>query len=859
VSELADVSSCGLSPSSCMLERVGGESSPSSSPVCGRFSPATLASTPVPACVSSGVPSTSSSRLTRDKIEMWLPGGRGAADETELWHPTARRAFDPEAVENSDRGATSDPLKLLKQRRASHGGPPGTPDERAVRASTSTASVRAPHVRYPFEERQRSQSAPQKRTIAVSNPDASDSIDDRLAGAVGQDRVVEGRRAVQSSSQIQSLPEVYTAGERGSSSRLVGIRPRRGSRLACGDATIAGSSLGIVGSHGGLEGSERPPVGRRGGTVRLGDKGLALDVVGRGAAAGHSADGPWDPASRATAAEEEGKARGVQGSKRGGWGSTESSSVTGAIIELRTEDLASLPPPGAVEPTVTRAIGVLRDGDREGDWASQFEAINTLRRLFAAQPAGAPDIAILSHLHSLNLQLIAFSDSLRSALAKNASMAFREMFVTLGKHMEADLDLIVPMLIKKSAETNGFIADEANRALMAMAASVSEGRVICALAACASHRNPQARAKAAIHLSRALESMGWRRVLQMKELDKVVQAFGALNSEGLSETRSATRHGLVSLIRESRGQCADVQERLERLLRRQLSEKDRRKLMDAVDASTAGTFPAALEDTSESPMTRRSSLRPSCASRHGTSAGTHRSHDEPMASEGTGAIDDQLSTIVGQLSSSDWISRKEGANRLLSLARAQPEVLSRSSRLLSLVDAFTPQLSFANPKVMLAALAALEGLAPLLRRTLVPSIPTIVQALSSSLASSNAQVRAAAHPCLDALVAAVEPTTLLQPVANSALYASNPKARCTMLDRLGAICVSLHPSKPGLVSKHGLSVAYTLVDENKPELKQATAAYVKVLHSLFGIGLFEHALKLSAATQQRLHDVVQDC
>eukprot|EP00967_Tisochrysis_lutea_P053206 scaffold66049_cov28-Tisochrysis_lutea.AAC.10 len=37
------------------------------------------------------------------------------------------------------------------------------------------------------------------------------------------------------------------------------------------------------------------------------------------------------------------------------------------------------------------------------------------------------------------------------------------------------------------------------------------------------------------------------------------------------------------------------------------------------------------------------------------------------------------------------------------------------------------------------------------------------------------QVRAAAHPCLDALVAAVEPTTLLQPVANSALYASNPK------------------------------------------------------------------------------------
>ena len=31
--------------------------------------------------------------------------------------------------------------------------------------------------------------------------------------------------------------------------------------------------------------------------------------------------------------------------------------------------------------------------------------------------------------------------------------------------MEADLDLVVPMLIKKSAESNGFICEEANKAL----------------------------------------------------------------------------------------------------------------------------------------------------------------------------------------------------------------------------------------------------------------------------------------------------------------------------------------------------------------------------------------------------------
>jgi hypothetical protein len=309
--------------------------------------------------------------------------------------------------------------------------------------------------------------------------------------------------------------------------------------------------------------------------------GLSLDVVGKSASSGGR--------PREEPAEPDG----------GGWGSADKGGAACGITELRTEDLSSHPPPGAAEPTVARAMSVLRGGDRDGDWAAQFEAINTLRRLFAAQPVGSPDPAILFHLHALNLLLIQFSDSLRSALAKNAAVTFREMFCSLGRHMEADLDLIAPVLIKKSAESNGFIAEEANRALAAMATSVSEGRAIGALAGCASHRNPQARAKAALHLSRALEAMGWSRVLGMRELDRVVQVFGALNSEGLSETRTATKHGLLGLIREARRQGGETQERMERLLARRLPDVDRRKLLDTACASPTGTFPAALEDVTE--------------------------------------------------------------------------------------------------------------------------------------------------------------------------------------------------------------------------------------------------------------------
>ena len=74
----------------------------------------------------------------------------------------------------------------------------------------------------------------------------------------------------------------------------------------------------------------------------------------------------------------------------------------------------------------------------------------------------------------------------------------------------------MPILIKKAGETNGFISDEANKALSMMVHSVSENRAISALLASTSHRNPAARAKAAAHLAKALEVVGYARLLHVR-------------------------------------------------------------------------------------------------------------------------------------------------------------------------------------------------------------------------------------------------------------------------------------------------------------------------------------------------------
>lgn len=807
-----------------------------------------------------GSPASSSplgARSGRDKVGMWLPAARVAGKA-----PGATRPPRPGGDVGGEPSApAADALQLLKRRQA----PLGLNLDASARAPSSAAPMRSPQVRFPFQAVQRSHSAPQKRTtkeLAISGVNDAVGVSERLEGAIGGRRGSGAGDAIPCESPPRRLP----------------LR-RVGSRLSClAASSTEAAAVPDRGAAAPGDGEVLPPRGRRSGGG--GDSQPALDVVGRASGqqpeaggGGSSCDSGtlpggtvhrvgFSPASPRRSLPSEDSSRGQhageRGSRRGGWGSAAPAAVStipltadglvgGGISELRTEDLRALPPPPAAEAAVARTLELLKDGDREGDWAAQYEAINMFRRLVAAQDVGSPDPSLLSQLHALNRLLIQFCDSLRSALAKNAASAFREMFGSLGRHMEADLDLIVPMLIKKSAETSGFIADEANKALAAMAASVSEGRVISALSGCATHRNPTARARAALHLSRALEGMGWGRVLHMRELDRIVQVYAALNSEGLSETRSATKHGLVSILREARRAGGETRERLERLLARWLSGPALRKIMDAAETSPpAGALGAALDGIGPPDAARRSQLRASRASRSSSDRrSSHGLSDAPAE-----AVDERAGALLAALASSNWASRRDGLTALAALSRASPEALVRSPKLLPLLDGLTPQLTYANPKVNLVAIGALEELLPLLGDALVPTAPALVQALGSCLASSNAQVRCAASPCLDALFATVEPGALLGPVAAAALYGSNPRARGAMLERLGELSVSLHPTRPGLVVKHAVGAGLKLLEEARPELRNATISLLRTLHSLLGISLFD-AAQVSAACSPR--------
>jgi len=125
------------------------------------------------------------------------------------------------------------------------------------------------------------------------------------------------------------------------------------------------------------------------------------------------------------------------------------------------------------------------------DWAVQMEALNNVR-LLAIYHAS---VTILPQLHAVVRAVLVVVDNLRSNLSKSALMSLTDMLKYLKTAMDPELDHVVLVCVKKSADTAGFIADEAKRAMHAMIHNCTEQRTISALISANANKNPVIRAK----------------------------------------------------------------------------------------------------------------------------------------------------------------------------------------------------------------------------------------------------------------------------------------------------------------------------------------------------------------------------
>lgn len=114
-------------------------------------------------------------------------------------------------------------------------------------------------------------------------------------------------------------------------------------------------------------------------------------------------------------------------------------------------------------------------------WVGQFDACNTLRRLSKHHSSLLLQQGV-AQLSVIVSSLIKLAESLRSSVSKIALMTINDMIVYLKRCMEPYLDNIYKMLLKKaSLDTNSFISDEADRALVSLCSYCQDSKVIRAI------------------------------------------------------------------------------------------------------------------------------------------------------------------------------------------------------------------------------------------------------------------------------------------------------------------------------------------------------------------------------------------
>merc|ERR1712032_839742 len=191
---------------------------------------------------------------------------------------------------------------------------------------------------------------------------------------------------------------------------------------------------------------------------------------------------------------------------------------------------------------------VLRRLSVNDDWSVQFEAIDDTRRLARF----APRVLISSsHFRKSMGSIISLAGSLRSSLAKNALRCMGELFAALGKRMDQELDASMPVVLKRGADTNIFIADEAEGTLREICKYASEAKALAPALTAATNRQPKIRVQALSCLAMLAQRLRGKDPLPHHSIQSIAEATGKALSDANGDVRQMARVAATVLSTEA--------------------------------------------------------------------------------------------------------------------------------------------------------------------------------------------------------------------------------------------------------------------------------------------------------------------
>eukprot|EP00939_MAST-03C_sp_MAST-3C-sp1_P005006 g5006.t1 len=447
-------------------------------------------------------------------------------------------------------------------------------------------------------------------------------------------------------------------------------------------------------------------------------------------------------------------------------------------------------------------------------------------------------------------------------------MCARDLFDSLGTAMDSEMETIAPPLLKRATDTNSFVKQEADAALVSMATRCSPLRVLGTFAGFRQHKSAPIRTKAAYGLQILAENVAPRLWDIPHALDKLVRASGGCLLDRAAPTRAAGREIIWSLQRSGHFDGDDGVR-----LRQLVSETALPRLNEALrcgkmnGGKKSSSSPSKRRGDGNRERKKRTSSRERYddrdrsdskggrgSDRGGGKPPRHRRSDgdEPIPKN----VDDALKSIFEDMSGSDWRKRKVATERLTILVeRTGPKTLA--PRTFAIFEHFNQRMADGNVKVSIVALESVDRIVPLFKGHLSTVVPMLVRTLAHQLGSTNKKVGSICLQTFDTLIVNVPETQICPEITSAATYSLNNYSRTILLERLCCLLPAVQKKKPRQVTSLIVPVAFKFLAEMRGPIEAVNTRLLKAIHRAIGSKLMRMASsELSRPLLRRLEGAV---
>ncbi|KFM11799.1 Protein FAM179A, partial [Aptenodytes forsteri] len=464
------------------------------------------------------------------------------------------------------------------------------------------------------------------------------------------------------------------------------------------------------------------------------------------------------------------------------------------------------------------------------DWQQKAKGLFSVRRLAICHSE-----ILLSRLHDVALAVTKEVNNLRSKVSRFAISTLEELFRTMKKHMDHEVDEIARVLLQRMGDSSEFIQKAASQSLGIMVGSVTPARAMTALMASGvQHRNALVRKCAAEHLLTVMEQIGAKKLLSgtRDSTELLVCMVVKLAQDCHQDTRCYGRKMLNVLMSHKK---------FDRYLKQSAPSRDLEDVMATLKQKVSGWQEKRLLYASLT-LFLFSSLR------SGSDVLVLPRQTVRRTSLRTVEETEQLRELYELLADKDFQTRMEGVVLLLDHCKNSPKLISKN--IVQIFDLFFLRLHDWHKKVNQQALEALVLMIPMLRAALHPVLVSLVAAVTDNLNSKHSGIYAAAVKALEASIAHLDNTLLLQALAHRVPSLSG-QALLDVTEHVSVLVASVYRQRPQAVQRYALPVLWFFLGNRVLPVRSNSIKIVvtKLARSLYEV--MGSRLKVAAARQSQ--------